>query len=644
MGLLWLWETNVRPLEDFYKLTILRVVNMNPPADYAEKEESFLIVADSSKQNSGESSTPEMKKKSDIYGKLIIKEKADKHYEAGVGAMSKSQFDKAVSCFSKAILLQSHQTQLYVQRAEAYLQLCDFQSAALDYKHACSLQPQTEAYPQRLAFIYYLQGQCLFDLGKFLEALESFTKAAELKPYFRPYHMRSLACLTALGRYSDCLGLVSNWLEKDGQSADLLILRARLHHQLNQMTFCYHDLTSALRLKPCCPVAHALMKRLKEVAEHAHQAAVNKALKGELSDALRKINSALEYNPTKAQYYLFRGILYRRLKDFTAAIEDLVLAADFCGVEEESPQEHMQDNSEDLEQNAQTQLVLTYNDFAIQCFSRGLHSEAIMLLNKAIEKQRDASELFINRGDCFFKLCEWTFALADYQQAEEMDPDNTAIWLRLAVFHNTMGLHSYDDKKYQEAADKFSVAIRYNPVVVQYYENRAKAYSKVAKMEEAKKDAISVLILEPTNDQVVPLLLSLLPGCSLTDIMSCGAAQSVKTLLVAKIQAFKIASKVSRIGRMALAKDDSQSQTSSQKLQAEDGPEHKIKPVTPVEVHCKLVKRKELNQAVKRALQQRQPLHYDGPRLAPIHPVHEEPSALQRPYVWRKFGGFGLNC
>lgn len=595
-------------------------------------------MSDLSKKNTRESITPEMKKKH-IFGELIIKEKADKHYEAGVGAMSQSQFDKAVSCFSKAILLQSQQTEFYVQRAEAYLQLCDFQSAALDYKHACSLQPQTEAYPQRLAFIYYLQGQCLFDLGKFLEALDSFTKAAELKPCFRPYHMRSLACLSALGRYSDCLRSVSNWLETDSQSADLLILRARIHHQLNQMTLCYHDLRSALRLKPCCPVAHALLKRLKEAAENAHQAAVDKALKGELSDALRKINSALKYNPSKAQYYLFRGILYRRLRDFTAAIEDLVLAAEFYGVEEEPPQEHMQDDSEDLEEDAQTQLALTYNDFAIQCFSRGLQSEAIKLLNKAIEKQRNASELFINRGDCFFKLCEWSFALADYQQAEEMDPDNTVIWLRLAVIHNTMGLHSYDDKKYQEAADKFSVAIRYNPGEVHYYENRAKAYNKVGKMEEAKKDAISVLILEPTNDQAVPLLLSLLPGCSLTDIMSCAAAQSVKTLLVEKIQAFKIAaSKMSRIGRMALAKDNSQSQTSSQKLQAEDGP-----CVTP-EVHCKLVKRKQLNQAVKRALQQRQPLDYDGPRLAPIHPVREESSAQQQAYVWRKFGGFGLNC
>ncbi|XP_056313142.1 tetratricopeptide repeat protein 16 [Danio aesculapii] len=573
--------------------------------------------------------------------------------------MEQSQFDNAVSCFSKAILLQPHQTELYVQRAEAYLQLCDFQSAALDYKHARRLEPQTEAYHQRLAFIHYLQGQCLFDLGKFLEALESFTKAAELKPDFQPYHMRSLACLSALGRYFDCLRLVNNWLETDGLSADLFTLRARLHHQLNQMNLCYHDLKSALRMKPCCPEALALLERLKEAAEETHQAAVDKALKGELSDSLGKINSAMEFIPNKAQYYLFRGILYRRLKDFTAAIEDLVLAVEFCGIEEESSQGNPQDDSSGLEEEAQTQMVLTYNDFAIQCFSQGLYSEAVMLLNKAIEKQRDACELFINRGgvddkrvkkiygvwaeNCFFKQCEWTFALADYQQAEELDPENTAIWLRLAVIHNTLGLQSYEDKKFQEATERFSVAIKYNPGVVQYYENRAKTFNKVGKTEEAKNDALSVLVLEPTNDQVVPLLLSLLPGCSLSDIMSCATAQSVKILLLEKIESFNLAvSRMSRTGRMALAKEDSQSQSSSQKLQ-----EQKTEPCgTTIEVHNKLVKKtQQLNQAVKRVLQQKQPLHYAGPRLAPARPVREDPSAqTQRPYVWRKFGGFGLNC
>lgn len=48
-------------------------------------------------------------------------------------------------------------------------------------------------------------------------------------------------------------------------------------------------------------------------------------------------------------------------------------------------------------------------------------------------------------SDCFFRQKEWLFALEDYQKAEELDPQNTAIWLRLAVTHNTLGLHSYEN-------------------------------------------------------------------------------------------------------------------------------------------------------------------------------------------------------
>lgn len=45
---------------------------------------------------------------------------------------------------------------------------------------------------------------------------------------------------------------------------------------------------------------------------------------------------------------------------------------------------------------------------------------------------------------------------------------------------------------------------------------------------------------------MVALLLRLLPGCSLSDIMSCATAQSVKRQMMAKIDAFKqAASKVS---------------------------------------------------------------------------------------------------
>ncbi|KAJ8006061.1 hypothetical protein DPEC_G00124350 [Dallia pectoralis] len=464
----------------------------------------------------------------------VITRKAVEHYEKGEKALKESQFSNAVTCFAKAINLQPKQTQLYVSQAEAYLQMCDFQSAADGYRHACLLEPQSSAFHTRMAFIYYLQGQCLYDKQMFLDALESFTKAAELKPSNRPYKMRSLACLTAMGRYTDCVRLVSNWLETDSQTADLFTLRARLHKQLNQVTMCYHDLRSALALNPNCPVANALLGQLQDASARARQQAVCWATAGRIPDALSKINTALEHCPETGRHYLFRGILYRRLKNFTDAIDDLVLAVELseAGGQGVEPQE----DQREVQEEAQAQLVLTYNDFAVRCFSRSFYAEAVTLLNKAIQEQKEESGLYINRGDCFFKQEEWEFALADYQQAEEISPNDSVIWIRLAVMHNTLGTQCYQDHRYQEAADKFSEAIRYNPGVSRYYENRAKAHSRVANVERAMQDAITSLILDPTNDQVAPLLLSLFPGYSVSDLLSSRMARTVKTQLMDSIQ------------------------------------------------------------------------------------------------------------
>ncbi|XP_042564180.1 tetratricopeptide repeat protein 16 isoform X2 [Clupea harengus] len=415
--------------------------------------------------------------------------------------MSKSQFETAVICFNKAISLQPIQIRLYVEMGEAYLQLCDFQSAAQSYRQACYLDPEDTRFFHRLAFIYYLQGQCLYDKGMFLEALESFSKATELKPNFKSYQFRSLACLTALGRYSDSLKLVKQWLETDEQTADLFVLKARLHQQLSQMSLCYHSLKSALKLNPTCPEARGLLRQLKEAGEVCQQQARSKAVEGNLRGALVRSNTSVQYSPERASYYLFRGTLHRRLKDFTTAIEDLIQAIELSELVPEDALGERQEGTEEIQEEAHTQLVLTYNDFAVHSFSHGFYKEAAMLLSRAIQDHRDASGLFINRGDCFFKQGDLVFALADYQQAEELDPHNKAIWSRLAVIHNTHGLQNHKDRKYQEAAKQFSLAVKYNPGVSQYYENCFKAHYKGQKFDMAKEDAINNLILDPTNNQ-----------------------------------------------------------------------------------------------------------------------------------------------
>ncbi|XP_062399983.1 tetratricopeptide repeat protein 16-like [Sardina pilchardus] len=475
----------------------------------------------------------------DLCGDLIIKNKVKSLCESGLEAMSKSLFETAVNCFNKASCLQPNQVHLYVDMGEAYLQLCDFQSAIHSYRRAYYLDSEDKSITHRLAFIYYLQGQCLYDDEMFVEALESFSKAAEMKPNFMSYQFRSLACLTALGRYSDSLNLVSKWLEVLEPTSDLFVLKARLHQQLNQVSLCYHSLQSALQLNSTCPEARELMRQLKETGQLVRQQASNKAVEGDLQDALVKINNAIQYSPVEASYFLFRGTLRRRLKDFTPAIEDFVLAIELNESARADALGEGQEGSEGLRDEAHAQLVLTYNDLAVRCFSHGFYQEAVVLLSRAIEEQREASGLFINRGDCFFKQGDLTFALADYQQAEELDPHNEAIWARLAVVHNTLGLQSQKDRKYQEAAKQFSLAIKYNPGVSQYYENRAKAHYKGQKLDLAKEDAVCTQILDPNNHQMELLLLSLFPGCSLSHILSSETAQALRSQLTDSINACK---------------------------------------------------------------------------------------------------------
>lgn len=75
-----------------------------------------------------------------------------------------------------------------------------------------------------------------------------------------------------------------------------------------------------------------------------------------------------------------------------------MLAVEFSNDGAQHPEGEKPKESKDLEQDAYVQLVLTYNDFAVHCFTQGFYSEATMLLTKAIHEQRDESRLFINRG------------------------------------------------------------------------------------------------------------------------------------------------------------------------------------------------------------------------------------------------------
>ncbi|GFN88430.1 tetratricopeptide repeat protein 16, partial [Plakobranchus ocellatus] len=159
----------------------------------------------------------------------IVTKRAYEHYESAMERKNDNDLLGIITYLNKAINLKTDDPIFYVERAEAYIQLCDFQSAILNYKKACLLESRNQAYYSRLAFLYYFQGQTLFDQRLYPEALEAFSRASEMVPDNIGYHIRSITCLAALQRHGECLALVNKRLETDHNNPDLYIMRARLH-------------------------------------------------------------------------------------------------------------------------------------------------------------------------------------------------------------------------------------------------------------------------------------------------------------------------------------------------------------------------------------------------------------------------------
>ncbi|XP_054218064.1 tetratricopeptide repeat protein 16 isoform X1 [Homo sapiens] len=451
---------------------------------------------------------------------LTVPLKVREYYSRGQQCLEQADWETAVLLFSRALHLDPQLVDFYALRAEAYLQLCDFSSAAQNLRRAYSLQQDNCKHLERLTFVLYLQGQCLFEQCAFLDALNVFSHAAELQPEKPCFRYRCMACLLALKQHQACLTLITNELKQDTTNADVYIFRARLYNFLQKPHLCYRDLHSALLLNPKHPQARMLLQKMVAQAQQARQDAGILAVQGKLQHALQRINRAIENNPLDPSLFLFRGTMYRRLQEFDGAVEDFLKVLDM-----------VTEDQEDMVRQAQRQLLLTYNDFAVHCYRQGAYQEGVLLLNKALRDEQQEKGLYINRGDCFFQLGNLAFAEADYQQALALSPQDEGANTRMGLLQEKMGFCEQRRKQFQKAENHFSTAIRHNPQKAQYYLYRAKSRQLLQNIFGARQDVATVLLLNPKQPKLSLLMTNLFPGMSVEEVLSTQIAHLARLQL-----------------------------------------------------------------------------------------------------------------
>ncbi|KAM6238063.1 tetratricopeptide repeat protein 16 [Spheniscus humboldti] len=383
---------------------------------------------------------------------------------------------KPSPAISKAINLDLQRAELYEQRAEAFLQLCDFQSAMLNFRKVLMLVPAWEQ-PclALLALVLDLQGQCLLDQELYREALEAFTWAAELQPHHRVFHQRSIVCLAALNKFLECLRMLNRDLEEDARNPDLYVLRASFYECFGQLALCHQDIQWALELQPQHGAAQALRWRLLRQGQEAKAEAVSKALCRNLRGVLLKISFAIESDPSAAKFFTLRGALLRWLKDFSAARKDLARARELGARGARRPRRL----------GGSWQLpTMTMPCAHLDGFSSG-------------DRRRHCLAV-----DCFLRLGELAYVLADYQQVLELSLGDRVVRRRVAAALHEQGQQDLVARQYRQAEACFSAAIEHDPQQLLYYLCRARACLCPRRVEIVKEDAALSLWLDPTDGKV----------------------------------------------------------------------------------------------------------------------------------------------
>ncbi|NDJ22485.1 tetratricopeptide repeat protein [Nostoc sp. B(2019)] len=149
-----------------------------------------------------------------------------------------------------------------------------------------------------------------------------------------------------------------------------------------------------------------------------------------------------------------------------------------------------QPNVDSYFDNQKEDLNLFYIKMGDECFGKGEYVNAITNYNQALQLNPNNTDLYYRRGLAHYQLGDYEGAIADYSQAIQIN-------LHDAKSYNKRGLALYQLGRLEEAIDDYTQAIRINPNVAVAYKNRAEARSHIGDNQGAIEDYTQAIKINP---------------------------------------------------------------------------------------------------------------------------------------------------
>jgi tetratricopeptide (TPR) repeat protein len=338
----------------------------------------------------------------------IYEKTAEEYIEKGNNNYHKSEFEKAIEAYKKAIEINPDSDMAYSNMGSAYAGLKKFEEAIEACKKAIEIDPDSDGAHHNIGLAYY-------NLGKFERAIEAYKKAIEIKPdSYMAYCNMGLA-YDKLGELKEAIKAHKKAIEFNSNIDKAYCGMGHAYASLDKLKEAIEAYKKAIEIKPDSDMAYCNMG-----------SAYGKS--GKFKEAIEAFKKAIEFNSNIDKAYCGIGLSYDKLGEFKEAIEAFKKAIEF--------------NSNN--DNAY------YNNMGLVYLKLSGFKEAIEAFKKVIQFNSNSDVAYDGMGLAYLKLGKFKEAMEAYKKAIDLNPalihSKQQNWHPLETWINNL---TDDDKKQQ---------------------------------------------------------------------------------------------------------------------------------------------------------------------------------------------------
>ena len=296
----------------------------------------------------------------------------DRILDIGQNALYFEDYVLSIQYFNQVVKVKPHLAEPYLYRAEAKVQLGDYQGADKDCSEAIERNPFL---PQA----YYIRGFARRKLEYFKEATADFTKALEFSPDNQAYLMNRMDSREKSEDYVGAMSDLDLYMKLNSKNPNIYYEKGRLQLAMKDTVGAektYNDFIKADSTNVLAWSARGLLRMQKDDK------------KGALGD----YNQAIKHNSTYFGDYINRGILNVETKNYRQALSDYNTAIKY-------------DKS----------CALAYYNRGLLRANLGDNNNALSDLNKVLQLDTTNTEALLRKAMLEITVGENRKAIADYK-------------------------------------------------------------------------------------------------------------------------------------------------------------------------------------------------------------------------------------